>query len=166
MHLVCPPKFSITIVFSWDSLRSMAVLSSRAQERRSRQIRARSARERAAKPREKVASAPISSRFLCPRPPLLLRAPNQNRHATQATLGTTVLPRRNWKQWLSEIWGWGGGGVNNVHYDLCKNGEFSHIPFVIERFHPRGQHICKVIGINESIYIRKRFISHRIFLKH
>ena len=32
-----------------------------------------------------VASAPISSRFLCPRPPLLLSAPNQNRHATQAT---------------------------------------------------------------------------------
>ena len=26
----------------------------------------------------------ISSRFLCPRPPLLLSAPNQNRHATQA----------------------------------------------------------------------------------
>ena len=30
------------------------------------------------------ASAPISSRFLYPRPPLLLSAPNQNRHATQA----------------------------------------------------------------------------------
>ena len=36
------------------SLRSMAVLSSRAQERRSREIRARSARERGAKPREKL----------------------------------------------------------------------------------------------------------------
>ena len=69
-----------------SSLRSMAVLSIRAQERRSREIRARSARERAAKPREKVASAPISSRFVCPRPPLLLSAPNQNRHATQAIL--------------------------------------------------------------------------------
>ena len=33
---------------------------------------------RAAKP------APISSRFLCPRPPLLLSTPNQNRHAMQA----------------------------------------------------------------------------------
>ena len=32
----------------------------------------------------KTAPAPISSRFLCPRPPLLLSAPNQNRHATQA----------------------------------------------------------------------------------
>ena len=31
-----------------------------------------------------VAPAPISSRFLCPRPPLLLSLPNQNRHATQA----------------------------------------------------------------------------------
>ena len=30
-----------------------------------------------------VAPAPISSRFFCPRPPLLLS--NQNRHATQAT---------------------------------------------------------------------------------
>ena len=65
-----------------SSLRSMAVLSSRAHERRSGEIRARSARERAAKPREKalgygpsqksppsvqavfqVAPAPISSRF-------------------------------------------------------------------------------------------------------
>ena len=74
-----------------SSLRSMAVLSSRAHERRSGEIRARSARERAAEPREKtlgygptqksppsvqavfqVAPAPISSRFLCPRRPLLL----------------------------------------------------------------------------------------------
>ena len=88
-----------------SSLRSMAVLSSRAHERRSGEIRARSARERAAKPREKtlaygptqksppsaqavfqVAPAPISSRFLCPRRPLLLSAPNQNRHATQANI--------------------------------------------------------------------------------
>ena len=59
-----------------SSLRSMAVLSIRAQERRSREK----------KLREKVASAPISSRFVCPRPPLLLSAPNQNRHATQAIL--------------------------------------------------------------------------------
>ena len=32
-----------------------------------------------------VRAGPISSRFLCPRLPLLLSAPNQNRHATQAT---------------------------------------------------------------------------------
>ena len=86
-------------------LRSMAVLSSRAHEQRSGEIRARSARERAAERREKtlgygltqksppsvqavfqVAPAPISSRFLCPRRPLLLSAPNQNRHATQANV--------------------------------------------------------------------------------
>ena len=34
----------------------------------------------------KVAPAPVSSRFLCPRPPLLFSALNQNRHATQATI--------------------------------------------------------------------------------
>ena len=33
-----------------------------------------------------ITPAPISSRFLCPRPPLLLSAPNQSRHATQALL--------------------------------------------------------------------------------
>ena len=60
------------------SLRSMAVLSSRAHEQRSCEIRDRHAFQ--------VAPAPISSRFLCPRPPLLLSAPNQNRHATQASL--------------------------------------------------------------------------------
>ena len=36
-----------------------------------------------AKPQAKFALAPISLRFLCPRPLLLLCAPNQNRHATQ-----------------------------------------------------------------------------------
>ena len=73
------------------SLRSMAVLSSRAQERRSREIRARR-RENEVRSREKnfkfqISSAPISSRFLYPRPPLLLSAPNQNRHVTQAKPG-------------------------------------------------------------------------------
>ena len=38
-----------------------------------------------------VASAPISSRFLCPGLPLLLSAPNQNRHARQASLATTCM---------------------------------------------------------------------------
>ena len=71
------------------SLRSMAVLSNRAQERRSHEKFAREARENERRSREKnkkVAPAPISSRFLCPRPPLLLSSPNQNRHATQARL--------------------------------------------------------------------------------
>ena len=38
----------------------------------------------------KIAPAPISSRFLCPRPPLLLNALNQNRHATQARTDVTI----------------------------------------------------------------------------
>ena len=57
-----------------------------------------------------------------------------------------------------------------MHYGLCKNGEFSHIPFVfvVERFHSRGQLLCKFIGTNESIDIRKRFMfmSHRIVFEH
>ena len=36
----------------------------------------------------------------------------------------------------------------------------------IERFHSRGQHLCKFIGTEESIYIRKEFNSKRIFLGH
>ena len=36
----------------------------------------------------------------------------------------------------------------------------------IERFHSRGQHLCKFIGTKESIYIRKEFNSQRIFLVH
>ena len=49
-----------------------------------------------------VASAPISSRFLWPRPPLLLSAPNQNRHATQAsTCPFAVMAERiKGQQWL------------------------------------------------------------------
>ena len=61
------------------SLRSMAVLSSPAQERRSR-----GPRNSRAKCVFQVTPAPISLWFLCPRPPLLLTAPNQNRHDTQA----------------------------------------------------------------------------------
>ena len=49
---------------------------------------ARKARENERQSRKKnvfqVAPAPISSPFLCPRPPLVLSAPNQTRHATQA----------------------------------------------------------------------------------
>ena len=55
----------------------------------------------AAKPREKFAPAPISSRFLCPRPPLLLSAHNQNRHATQAMC---VSAFRSHKKDSSQTW--------------------------------------------------------------
>ena len=36
----------------------------------------------------------------------------------------------------------------------------------LERFHSRGQHLCKFITTNEIIYIRKEFNSHRIALVH
>ena len=36
----------------------------------------------------------------------------------------------------------------------------------IERFHSRGQHLCKFIGTKESVYIWKEFNSHRIGLEH
>ena len=36
----------------------------------------------------------------------------------------------------------------------------------IDRFHSRGQHLCKFIGTKESVYIRKEFNSHRIGLEH
>ena len=41
------------------------------------------------------APAPISSRFLCPRPPLLLSSSNQNRHATQATPAKKCTKKRD-----------------------------------------------------------------------
>ena len=34
----------------------------------------------------------------------------------------------------------------------------------LDRFHSRGQQLCKFIGIKESFYIRKEFNSHRIGL--
>ena len=39
------------------------------------------------------APAPISSRFLCPRPPILLSAPNQNLYATQGSPRLSLLCR-------------------------------------------------------------------------
>ena len=54
----------------------------------------------------RVAPAPISSRFLCPRPPLLLSAPNQNRHATQAKCLFTfaLVPlRADWRKSYSSV---------------------------------------------------------------
>ena len=77
------PNYQVLDMFQRiHSLRSMAVLSSRAHERRSREKK---------KTKKQVARAPISSRFLCPHQPLLLSAPNQNRHATQAKESTSVV---------------------------------------------------------------------------
>ena len=40
------------------------------------------------------------------------------------SLGMTVIPRRNWKQWHMHnvfLAGGGGGGGDKVHYGLCEN---------------------------------------------
>ena len=37
---------------------------------------------------------------------------------------------------------------------------------IIEHFHSRDQHLCKFIGTKKSIYIRKKFNSHRAGLEH
>ena len=36
----------------------------------------------------------------------------------------------------------------------------------IDRFHARGQHLCKFIGPKERVYIRKEFNSHKTGLEH
>ena len=40
------------------------------------------------------------------------------------------------------------------------------IHLFIDRFHSRGQQLCKFIGTKESFYTRKEFNSHRIGLVH
>ena len=41
------------------------------------------------------------------------------------SLGMTVVPWRNWKQWSSNIFFLGGGGEgNNLHHGPCENGEW------------------------------------------
>ena len=47
--------------------------------------------------------------------------------------------------------------------DFCDEVD---IRIVIECFHSRGQHLCKFIGTEESVSIRKEFNSHRIGLGH
>ena len=72
MHYVEMPQgyHPLTLKFRrLSSLRSMAVCRAGRMSGEAAKF-ARKARE--------------NERFLCPRPPLLLSAPNQNRHATQA----------------------------------------------------------------------------------
>ena len=52
--------------------------------------------------------------------------------------------------------------TNMAAVTSCERGVLEEI----ERFHSRGQHLCKFIGTKESIYIRKEFNSQRIFLVH
>ena len=51
--------------------------------------------------------------------------------------------------------------VNTVNFLLPRKMCFFFKKLDIERFHSRDQHLCKFIGTIGSIYIRKRFISHR-----
>ena len=55
-----------------------------------------------------------------------------------------------------------------VHYQGGRKEEPSiqNLQVAIERFHSRGQYLCKFIGTKESIYIRKGFDSQRIFQLH
>ena len=59
-----------------------------------------------------VAPAPIPSRFLCPRPPLLLSAPNQNRYATQATIDSTDARPEREHYWITLV---------QLSFALCKS---------------------------------------------
>ena len=52
--------------------------------------------------------------------------------------------------------------TNMAAVTSCERGVLEEI----ERFHSRGQHLCKFFGTKESIYIRKEFNSQRIFLVH
>ena len=38
------------------------------------------------------------------------------------SLVRSVIPRRNWKQWVCKIWGVGNQGAL---YSLCENGEYA-----------------------------------------
>ena len=49
--------------------------------------------------------------------------------------------------------------TNMAAVTSCERGVLEEI----ERFHSRGQHLCKFIGTKESIYIRKEFNFQRIF---
>ena len=46
------------------------------------------------------------------------------------------------------------------------NENVNFVPRTIDRFHSRGQQLCKFIGTKESFYIRKEFNPHRIGLVH
>ena len=77
-------------------------------------------------------------------------------------------------EWGTPVkWGWfllfsrSGGQKTKETYPTkprcptpCKQG----LKLPILCFHSRGQHLCKFIGTEESVYIRKEFNSHRTCL--
>ena len=56
---------------------------------------------------------------------------------------------------VASIW-----DTNMAAVTSCERGVLEEI----ERFHSRGQHVCKFIGTKESVYIRK--LPKDIFLVH
>ena len=63
--------------------------------------------------------------FVCSRPPPPQKKKQQNfaQPLSWISHGTTVIPKRNWKQWLCKTWG--GGGVNKLHYGLYEGTEWA-----------------------------------------
>ena len=53
-----------------------------------------------------------------------------------------------------------------VYFCSLPSPPFGKYVVSIERFHSRGQHLCKFIGTKESVCIRKEFNSHRTGLEH
>ena len=59
--------------------------------------------------------------------------------------------------------------LGTVHYhDTLKYSLFiiSNSFRSIDRFHSRGQGLCKFLGAKQGFYMRKAFNPHRIFLVH
>ena len=58
---------------------------------------------------------------------------------------------------ISDHWSWSRWSQRNAPI---------YLRISVECFHSRGQHLCKLIGTKESVYIRKEFNSHRIGSGH
>ena len=52
-------------------------------------------------------------------------------------------------------------GLSRAHFFPA-----TFLEIAVERFHSRGQRLCKFVGTKESVYIRKEFNSHWIVLEH
>ena len=127
----------------------MAVLSSRAHERRSREIRARSARERAAKPREKLLPPQSPRGFSALARLYYLARPTKTAMLRRLWLSNKCLRRGNIKPPNTIVstrssplgtrlpWQWGMGidgcirGLGNIRHWLQSREERS-VPFVRE----------------------------------
>ena len=55
---------------------------------------------------------------------------------------------------------------HHLHLSLIRSADSLISTGPLERFHSRGQHLCKFIGAKESVYIRKEFSSLRIGFGH